>query len=435
MSRAADRCSWLDRFRLRHGLPTSGFHPGSSRHGHGKRRSRNRTSRSSSSLAHITAYSPSALRLAATHAKATKRAWRNKTSKNVEEASQPPRPGDVISVDQLVSPTPGLVAQMTGTLTTKRYRYATIYVDQATGLSYVYLQKTSTAEETIEGKAAFEKYAESRGISIHAYHADNGIFRAHKWVLACRERGQSLTFAGVNAHRQNGVAERRIRSLQELTRTMLIHSNRRWPKAVTANLWPYAMRMANEIINNSPSLKDKERRTPYQIFSSTSVNINIKHWKPFGCPVYVLEGDLQTGKPHHKWAERSRVGIYLGQSPQHAQSVALVLSRVTALVSPQCHVKFDESFHTVRQDNLDSTWQSKAGFLTQREPKNTILPQQVALTTKRKRQPPLPQPEVDISEMDQRAHKRKEILLAPNTQMDPQREEVRTKAFVLTSST
>jgi hypothetical protein len=68
MTRAADRCSWLDRFRLGHGLPTSGFHPGSCRHGHGKRRSRNRTSRSSSSLAHITAYSASALRLAVTHA-------------------------------------------------------------------------------------------------------------------------------------------------------------------------------------------------------------------------------------------------------------------------------------------------------------------------------------------------------------------------------
>jgi hypothetical protein len=36
------------------------------------------------------------------------------------------RPGQVVSVDQLVSPTPGLIAQTTGFLTTKRYKYATV---------------------------------------------------------------------------------------------------------------------------------------------------------------------------------------------------------------------------------------------------------------------------------------------------------------------
>jgi hypothetical protein len=41
-----------------------------------------------------------------------------------------------------------------------------------------------TAEETLEGKQAFEQYAKDRGITIQAYHADNGIFRAHKWVEA-----------------------------------------------------------------------------------------------------------------------------------------------------------------------------------------------------------------------------------------------------------
>ena len=41
---------------------------------------------------------------------------------------------------------------MTGILTTKRYKYATVYVDQVAKLSFTYLQKTVTAEETIEGK-------------------------------------------------------------------------------------------------------------------------------------------------------------------------------------------------------------------------------------------------------------------------------------------
>ena len=43
----------------------------------------------------------------------------------------------MISVDQFKYPTSGLLAQMTGFLTTKRYQYATVYVDQASRLSYV----------------------------------------------------------------------------------------------------------------------------------------------------------------------------------------------------------------------------------------------------------------------------------------------------------
>ena len=40
-------------------------------------------------------------------------------------------------------------------------------------------------------------------------------------------------------------------------------------------------------------------------------------WKTFGCPVYVLDESLQTGKPFNKWKQRARVGIYLGQPPIH----------------------------------------------------------------------------------------------------------------------
>jgi hypothetical protein len=83
---------------------------------------------------------------------------------------------DIVLVDQMVSPILGLVAQITGALTTKRYNYATVYVDQATRLGYVHLQKGAMAEETLEGKKAFEAYARSHGVSIKTYHADNGIF-------------------------------------------------------------------------------------------------------------------------------------------------------------------------------------------------------------------------------------------------------------------
>ena len=158
---------------------------------------------------------------------------------------------------------------------------------------------------------------QNMGVRVQAYQADNGIFRAHKWVESCRNKQQNLTFSGVNAHHQNGYTEQQIRELQELTRAMLIHASRRWKGSVTTNLWPYAMRMANDIYNNSPCFQLEGKVTPLQYVSRTTVQANQKHFKTFGCPVYVLNNQLQLGKPFAKWKERARVGIYLGQSPHH----------------------------------------------------------------------------------------------------------------------
>jgi hypothetical protein len=200
------------------------------------------------------------------YSKATKKPWRGKESKDGDGKKKPTHPGQVVSVDQLVSPTPGLIAQMTGFMTTKRYNYATVYVDQMTRFGYVYLQKTASAEETIESKRAFEALARRHGVRIEHYHADNGIFKANAWVEACRKDGQGMSYAGVNAHHQNGIAERRIRELQELARAMLIHANARWKGSITANLWPYAVRMASEAVNNTPSFQDPTKRTPIEMF-------------------------------------------------------------------------------------------------------------------------------------------------------------------------
>ena len=307
------------------------------------------------------------------YAKATRKPWRGKPRlANDDSEGRPIKSGQVVSVDQLVSPTPGLIAQMTGFLTTKRYKYATVYVDQYSRIGYIHLQKTASAEETVEGKQAFEAFAKRNGVRIENYHADNGIFKARMWTDACVKAGQGLTFAGVNAHHQNGVAERRIKEIQEMARTMLIHANSRWPDSVTTNLWPYAVRTANDAINNTPCLQDGEKRTPTEIFSKSKVASNPKHWKPFGCPVYVLDNSLQGQLPFHKWKSRSRVGVYVGKSPLHGRNVALVLDRETGLVSPQFHVAFDPMFETVKHITIKSKWQIKAGFVGQREPSKPV---------------------------------------------------------------
>jgi hypothetical protein len=251
-------------------------------------------------------------------------------------------PGQCVSVDQLESTTPGLIAQLKGIPTTKRYKAATVFVDHYSRLSYVHLQKTTNASETIEAKESFEKFARAHGITVSHYHADNGRFADNKFREAVALRHQTLSFCGVNAHFQNGVAERRIRELQDMARTMLIHANRRWSQAITANLWPYALRMANDAFNSTPDIT--RNVTPIEAFAGTKIATNPKHFFHFGCPVYVLSNAMQAGRKIDKWSECTRVGIYLGASPQHARTVALVLSLTTGLASPQFNFSNDEAF-------------------------------------------------------------------------------------------
>ena len=85
----------------------------------------------------------------------------------------------------LVSPIPGLIVQMALILIRKRYKYATIYIDQATKLGYTYLQPDSTVETILKGKYAFKQYTKIHSVIIKAYHADNGVFYTNRWVNNC----------------------------------------------------------------------------------------------------------------------------------------------------------------------------------------------------------------------------------------------------------
>jgi len=348
--------------------------------------------------------------------------------KNDYEKRKISTPGQLTSVDMMVSPTPGLIAQMASLLTRKRYKYATVYVDQASRLGYLYLQQDSSVETTLKGKEAYERYARSHGVHVKGYHADNGIFRAKGWVNHCNANNQTLTFAAVNAHHQNGIAERRIRQLQDQARSMMIFAKSRWPKCIDVALWPYAMLMACDSINLTPSMQDPQRRSPMQIFSKSNTSINYKHHRPFGCPAYVLDPILQQNKPLDKWKPRSRPGIYLGPSPMHNRNVGLILNVDTGRVSPQFHIKFDRRFHTVIQSPIESRWQQEAGLRSDDEdPNDTAKPSKEATDLinhlKRKRGRP-PKNVHHNQEGDTNRPKRKTALMVtespnPNTNKAP----------------
>ena len=81
-------------------------------------------------------------------------------------------------------------------------------------------------------------------------------------------------------------------------------------------------------------------------------------------PGIFLNNALQAGKGIPKWFRRARMGVYLGRSPLHARSVALVLNIKTGIVSPQFHVAFDDMFETVNrvEDAYKNNWISTTHF-------------------------------------------------------------------------
>jgi hypothetical protein len=292
----------------------------------------------------------------------TKLPWRGReTSSEVFVAT---KARQYVSVDQLISMQVGFIAQLKGTLTKKRYTAATVFVDHYSRLKYIHLMTKLTSEETMEGKQAFEHFAEQHGVRILHYHCDSGQFSDNAFKNSCSAKGQRLTFCGVNDHFQNGIAKKAIRDHQESARKQLLHARQRWPVAIHLALWSYALRSAVHLHNTLPVLEDGTSRLEH--FSSIRIRSKMKHHHAFGCPVFALENDLTAMSSIPHWSPRARLGVNLGSSPSHARNVYLVLNLHTGCVSPQYHCRFNNFFETVRHSGPDvsvpSAWQQLSGL-------------------------------------------------------------------------
>ena len=127
---------------------------------------------------------------------------------------------------------------------------------------------------------------------------------------------------------------------------LLLHARRYWPAAISTMLWPYAL-LASVEFHNLWGIEE-DNKTPMMRLLRLKELPDLKMEHSFGCPVFVLDSRLQSssvGPP--KWDSRTRLGIYVGRSPYHAGSVALVLNPITGYVSPQYHVAFDDDSTTV----------------------------------------------------------------------------------------
>jgi hypothetical protein len=118
---------------------------------------------------------------------------------------------------------------------------------------------------------------------------------------------------------------------------------RMWPQMVDQMFWPFAIKAAAERMNSLHI--DTDGHTPESEFYSVNIeNIPVKTFHTMFCPIR-LHNTGSIGPP--RWKPRSNICVYLGHSPLHAGSVALVYNPSTRHVSPQYHVVFDDDFTTI----------------------------------------------------------------------------------------
>jgi len=159
------------------------------------------------------------------------------------------KPGETVGVNQLISAQPGLVPQEKGIMTRARICAATVSVDYVTGYIHVGLMRDQSGDSTLQCKHEFEHLCATRDVSVKHYHADNGRFAERSWMDDAKESSQRVTFCGVGAHHQNGITENAIKQLTLVSRTLLLHAQNHWPEYITTMLWPFALKAAQDRLN------------------------------------------------------------------------------------------------------------------------------------------------------------------------------------------
>ncbi|KAF1322206.1 Integrase catalytic core protein, partial [Globisporangium splendens] len=120
--------------------------------------------------------------------------------------------------------------------------------------------------------------------SIQQFYADRGI-----------EQQVTVPYA----HQTNGTAERAIRSIVTIGRSMLHHAR------LDKSFWAEAAMTAIYIKNRLPSPKS-DTKTPFEMVNKSKPSV--KHMRVFGCLAYVL-----TPKEKRlKWDPKSRPGLFMG---------------------------------------------------------------------------------------------------------------------------
>ncbi|GJY40128.1 retrovirus-related pol polyprotein from transposon TNT 1-94 [Tanacetum coccineum] len=174
-------------------------------------------------------------------------------------------------------------------------------------------------------------------IKVKQIRTDNGTaFRNHELESFCDEKGISQNFSSPYTPEQNGVAERKNRTLIEATRTMLNGS------VLSKHLWTEAVKIACYTQNRSIIVK-RHDKTPYEIFRERIPDISYFH--VFGCPVFIHNHKDHLGK----FDAKADNGYFLGYSS--ISKAFRVYNTRRQQIKEIYHLTFDESMEAIKFTN------------------------------------------------------------------------------------
>ena len=207
--------------------------------------------------------------------------------------------------------------------------YALVIVDDYSRYTWtLFLVHKSDAFAAFKNLAkSIQNEKELKIVSIRSDHG--GEFENEKFERFCEKNGIEHNFSAPRTPQQNGVVERKNRSLEELARTML--NDHDLPKHFWADAVSTACYVMNRVLIR-PILK----KTPYELYKGRKPNI--AHLHIFGCKCFILN----NGKDNlGKFDAKSDEGIFLGYSL--TSKAFRVYNKRTMTIEESIHVSFEES--------------------------------------------------------------------------------------------
>jgi hypothetical protein len=114
-----------------------------------------------------------------------------------------------------------------------------------------------------------------------------GEFISHEFNIFCKANGISRQLTAAYTPQQNGVVERKNRTIMTMVRNMLSE------KQVPKNFWPEVVNWTAHVLNRSPTLAVKDM-TPEEAWSG--VKPNVDYFQVFGCIGHVHVSDSKRKK-------------------------------------------------------------------------------------------------------------------------------------------
>nr|GEZ61096.1 retrovirus-related Pol polyprotein from transposon TNT 1-94 [Tanacetum cinerariifolium] len=179
-----------------------------------------------------------------------------------------------------------------------------------------------------------------KDLKVKIIRCDNGgEFRNKEMNDFCSQKGIKIEFSNARTPQQNGVAERRNRTLIEIARTMLADAK------LPVTFWAQAVNTAC-YVQNRVLVNKSQNKTPYELFNGKTPAIGFL--KPFGCHVMILNTLDNLGKFEAKGDE----GYFIGYSM--SSKAFRVFNKRTRRVEENLHVEFLENKAIEKADQIET---------------------------------------------------------------------------------